>query len=289
MINQRSLCILAAHGSSHAAARAVLEAFAARVRRELPHQDVLLAYTASGRAGGHPAATPQQGETLQAMLPRLQAMARRNPLNIAVQSLHVIAGDEFERMCLGLEGLAGNCGVRIAVGGPLLRSMLDAPDVALALRQSLEPGPHDAGEAVVLMGHGTTHGAQSLYGHLAKALRITLPGARLGVLETADAGDPLSIQAIAADLAASGVRRARLVPLLTVAGRHAHKDLAGDQPDSWKSVLAAHGVESRPDLAGLLERDPFASRLVQRLRALTGEGWGAPLKPAQSPLSADAI
>ncbi|WP_243312126.1 sirohydrochlorin cobaltochelatase [Fundidesulfovibrio agrisoli] len=269
-----SLCILAAHGSSHPSARAALEAFAARVGREFPARRVLLAYTASPRAGNHPAARGAQGQPLEEMLPGLYAQARLGPLRVAVQSLHVIAGEEFGRMCRSLEDLAGCCGAEVAIGGPLLDSPLDAPDVAMALRESLAQDPPAPSEAVVLMGHGTTHAAQSLYRHLAQALRLSLPGARLGVLEAADEHDPLNIRAIASGLAASGVRKALLMPLLTVAGRHAHKDLAGDQPGSWKSVLAAHGIESRADLAGLVEREPFAARLVRRLRALTGGGQG---------------
>jgi len=93
---------------------------------------------------------------------------------------------------------------------------------------------------------------------------------RLGVLEAADPGDPLSIEAIARDLAAAGARSARLMPFLTVAGRHAHKDLAGDQPGSWKSVLARHGIEGVPDLAGLVEREAFAQLWLDRLGSLAG-------------------
>ncbi|WP_243438625.1 sirohydrochlorin cobaltochelatase [Fundidesulfovibrio soli] len=270
----QSLCILAAHGSSHPGARAALEAFADRVGREFPTCGVLLAYTASGRAGVHAVAQGSKGQPLEGILPGLYGQARLGPLHVAVLSLHVIAGEEYGRMCRSLEDLAGCCGAQVAIGGPLLDSPLDAPDVAMALRESLAQEPPDPGEAVVLMGHGTTHAAQSLYRHLAQALHLSLPGARLGVLEAADAQDPLNIRAIAAGLAASGVRRARLMPLLTVAGRHAHKDLAGDQPGSWKSVLADHGIESRADLAGLVEREPFATRLVRRLRALTGGGPG---------------
>ncbi|MFP5239572.1 MAG: sirohydrochlorin cobaltochelatase [Acidobacteriota bacterium] len=268
MNEHKSLCILAAHGSSHPGARAALEAFTARVGREFPAHGVLLAYTAPGRAGDHPAARGGKGRTLEELLPELHAQARLGRLRVAVQSLHVIAGEEYGRMCRSLDDLAGCCGAEVAIGGPLLDSPLDAPDVAMALRESLAQDPPAQGEAVVLMGHGTTHAAQSLYRHLAQALRLSLPGARLGVLEAADAQDPMNIHAIASGLAASGVREARLMPLLTVAGRHAYKDLAGGQPGSWKSVLAAHGIESRADLAGLVEREPFAARLVRRLRVL---------------------
>ena len=38
------------------------------------------------------------------------------------------------------------------------------------------------------------------------------------------------------------VHSATLVPLMLVAGDHAVNDMAGDQPDSWKSRLEQDGI-----------------------------------------------
>ena len=259
-----TVLILAAHGSSHPRAREALEGFAARVRRGHPDAPVLMAYTATPGSGNHPARHANSGlaETLAGLAER----AERGRLDLRVQSLHVIAGADYDRMRETLEDFAAGNGARLAMRGPLLAGPEDAPAAAQALAQAL-PRNED-GEAVVLMGHGTTHAAQDLYRVLAQRLKRELPQARLGVLEAADPGDPLSIQAIARDLESRGMRSARLVPLLTVAGRHAHKDLAGDRPGSWRSVLAEHGIGGRPDLAGLIEREVFARLWLERLRTL---------------------
>lgn len=253
-----TILVLAAHGSSHPQAREALEGFAARVRREHPGLDVRMAYTATPRPGNHPGANSNYG-----LAETLSGLAGRTGLDLRVQSLHVIAGADYDRMREALEAFAAAADARLTMCAPLLARPEDAPTAARALAAAL---PQD--ETVVLMGHGTTHDAQDLYRVLAERLKSELPQARLGVLEAADPGDALSIQAIARDLASRGVRSARLVPLLTVAGRHAHKDLAGDRPGSWKSVLAEHGIEGLPDLAGLLEREVFVSLWLERLRTL---------------------
>jgi len=253
-----TILILAAHGSSHPQARKALEGFAARVRLEHPGLDVRMAYTGTPRPGNHPGANSHYG-----LADTLVGLGLRGGLDLRVQSLHVIAGADYDRMREALEAFAGAVGARLTMCAPLLAGPEDAPAAAKTLAAAL---PQD--EAVVLMGHGTTHDAQDLYRVLAERLKSELPKARLGVLEAADPGDALSIQAIARDLESRGVRSARLAPLLTVAGRHAHKDLAGDRPGSWKSVLAEHGIEGTADLAGLLEREVFVSLWLERLRVL---------------------
>ena len=49
------------------------------------------------------------------------------------------------------------------------------------------------------------------------------------------------------------VRRVELRPLMVVAGDHAKNDLAGDEPDSWKSMLEAEGYQVSCVLRGLGE------------------------------------
>ena len=261
MTKPKTILLMAAHGSSHPVARQALEGFTERVRTKHAGLSVFLAYTALQRPGCHPAGLAGNG--LIDVLTRLGSV---EPLDLRVQSLHVIAGDEFDRMRETLTAFAASQGAEVTISGPLLAGLGDVPDVAGTLAESLSPGA--SGQAVVLMGHGTTHEAQDLYHSLAARLGSILPNAHLGVLEAADPHDPLSIKAIARDLASKGVREVRLVPFLTVAGRHAHKDMAGGHPDSWKSVLERHNIAAIPDLAGLVERDGVVGLWFERLKQL---------------------
>lgn len=60
-------------------------------------------------------------------------------------------------------------------------------------------------------------------------------------------------------------RRILLAPLMLVAGDHAQSDMAGNEPDSWRSRLEAAGfsVDCRPE--GIGEWDEVCAIYVQHL------------------------
>jgi sirohydrochlorin cobaltochelatase len=51
-----------------------------------------------------------------------------------------------------------------------------------------------------------------------------------------------------------------------VAGDHAMNDMAGDEPDSWKSQLTKAGIESVPVLKGLAEFNPIVDLWLENLK-----------------------
>lgn len=63
-----------------------------------------------------------------------------------------------------------------------------------------------------------------------------------------------------------GVTRVWLMPFMVVAGDHARNDLAGDEPDSWASLLRKEGMTVFPVLRGMGEIPAFRmySRGMQR-------------------------
>jgi sirohydrochlorin cobaltochelatase len=71
---------------------------------------------------------------------------------------------------------------------------------------------------------------------------------------------------VVAKLKEKGAAKALLVPLMSVAGDHARNDMAGDEDDSWKSVLAGEGIAARPVLQGLAELAPFRALWLNHLR-----------------------
>ena len=64
-----------------------------------------------------------------------------------------------------------------------------------------------------------------------------------------------------------GITKTYLVPLMTVAGDHALNDMAGEEPDSWKSQLTKIDIESVPVLKGLAEFEPIVELWLDNLRA----------------------
>ena len=78
-------------------------------------------------------------------------------------------------------------------------------------------------------------------------------------------GSP-SLDDVRAELKERGIRKAYLLPFMSVAGDHAHNDMAGKDDDSWLGVLTADGVECVPVLKGTAEYGPVADIWVDHLR-----------------------
>jgi len=55
------------------------------------------------------------------------------------------------------------------------------------------------------------------------------------------------------------------MPFMSVAGDHAKNDMAGDEDDSWKSILTKAGFECVPVLKGTAEFDNFVQIWVDHL------------------------
>ena len=99
-----------------------------------------------------------------------QAMERLKDAGVtqvAVQSTHVMHGEEYEKMLAQLSPYRAV--MDIAVGAPLLHAQRDYEAVAEALLSWLPvPG---ADEALLLMGHGTEHFANAAYAQMEHVLR----------------------------------------------------------------------------------------------------------------------
>lgn len=176
-----------------------------------------------------------------------QAMARlerEGYTQVAVQSTHVMHGEEYEKMLAQLEPY--KLTMEIAVGAPLLHAQADYEAVADALLSWL-PLPGD-GEALVLMGHGTAHFANSAYAQMEHVLQSRCPRIYIATVE----GYP-TLDSVAEQLQRQPeIRRLTLAPFMLVAGDHARNDMAGGE-DSWKEVLEGKGYEVTCILKGLGE------------------------------------
>jgi sirohydrochlorin cobaltochelatase len=62
-----------------------------------------------------------------------------------------------------------------------------------------------------------------------------------------------SLDDVIAELQKLKAKRVVLEPLMIVAGDHANNDMAGDEDDSWKTILEAKGFTVVPVLKGLGE------------------------------------
>ena len=116
--------------------------------------------------------------------------------------------------------------------------------------------------ALVLMGHGQSHGRADLTFEGTRAVfhdadkrvfMATVEGAR-------------SVDDLLVELKAAKVKKVVIEPLMLVAGDHAYNDMAGDEDDSWASKLKAAGFKVETNLKGLGQVAGARAILVRHAR-----------------------
>ncbi|PWC19084.1 sirohydrochlorin cobaltochelatase [Brenneria roseae subsp. roseae] len=187
----------------------------------------------------------------------LQRLADEGYQDVAVQSLHVINGDEYEKVVSEARAFSGRF-QRLVLGVPLLSRFADYQQLMTALEAQMPP--LNADERVVFMGHGASHHAFSAYACLDHLMTARNFPALVGAVESYP-----EIDHIIGRLQQQGIRKVHLMPLMLVAGDHAINDMASDDADSWKSQLEAAGIATQSWLQGLGEnpliRDMFSRHL----------------------------
>lgn len=185
--------------------------------------------------------------------------------HLVVQPTHVMNGYEYDEMMETVRARAGRF-QSVRYGRPLLGSEADYGRLIGVL--AVETAGHDRErDAVVLMGHGTGHGANETYARLAARLREAgYSNYYVGTVE-ADPG----LEDVAAQVKAGDYGRVLLLPLMIVAGDHANNDMAGPDGDSWKGVFEAAGYEVECVLRGMGEYPGVQRMFVDHVRdALRG-------------------
>lgn len=254
--------LLAAYGSRHAGSAAALEAIRERVLAAHPGAACKLAYT-SVAVRGH---LNTAGRTARSVAEALEDLAQAGASCVAVQSLHIVPGAEYESVLSAAAAFqAARRSPRLAVGAPLLAAEKDVERVAgILVDLAPERGPD---EVVLYMAHGTVHPGNAFYDRLSEALARRDPAVRLGCLES----EPC-IRTLRDRFLDEGVRQVHLLPFLFGAGFHASRDLCGQGPRSWRTVLNEAGIVCETRLKGAGEHrelvDVWLDHLTEALRRL---------------------
>lgn len=207
----------------------------------------------------------RDGEVIDNMEQALERAAANGVKQLVVQPTHLMHGSEYDEMMDAVEAYRSRF-ESVAVAEPLLGEVgSDAtvinPDKAAVARaitaaaladagyDSLESAAAD-GTAFVFLGHGTAHVAKVSYSQMQTQLDVLgYDNAWIGTVE----GKPedTAAQAVIDAVKAAGYTKVVLRPLMVVAGDHAHNDMAGEDPESWKSLFTAAGLEVEVQIAGL--------------------------------------
>ncbi len=186
----------------------------------------------------------------------LEQMISDGITELTVQPTHIINGYENEKMHHQIISYSDRFS-SIRIGTPLLTTIEDAIGCIDALRQEFSFVQED--EAVLFMGHGSGHHSNFVYPAMNYLFHDQgLENFFLGTVE----GYP-ELESCLKDLKQLQPKKIHLAPFMLVAGDHANNDLAGDEEDSWKSVLEKEGFTVEAHLRGLGERDHIRQLYVK--------------------------
>jgi len=208
----------------------------------------------------------------------LTAIGKAQYKQIVVQSLQVIPGEEYRRVrdtyvkdfmnnrngdftTQYMKSLDQN----VVVGKPLMAELSDAEALAAVLNQEADVKAAVAEGIVAFMGHGNPegydyYGGNIRYLQLEDALRALNQNYYVGTvdMDATYAEDVLKhIEGGTFDIevgdvtktmqyTANSAKRAQLYPLMSIAGDHAHNDMAdAEDEESWYSLFNAAGIETK--------------------------------------------
>ncbi|HSL60375.1 MAG TPA: sirohydrochlorin cobaltochelatase [Desulfotignum sp.] len=254
---QKTGILLVAFGTSDPGAQAALDNIDRKVKAAYPDIPVSWAYTS--RIIRHKLA--KEGKHLDSPAMALARMADEQFTHVAVQSLHTIGGSEYHDLTRVVRAFKSMGEFdKIILGHPLLATQTSMEKTVDALFDMI-PADRKKEDAVVFMGHGTHHPSNAFYPALMFQAQQRDPLVFIGVVE----GYP-EIDEIHSWLAEKKIKTAWLLPFMSVAGDHAKNDMAGDEEDSWKSILSEAGIDCHTVMKGTAEYDSFVEIWLSHLK-----------------------
>lgn len=176
---------------------------------------------------------------------------------VVIQPTHVMSGYEYDDVVNEVNPYKDKF-ESFKIGKTLLSSDADYKEAISVVTE--ETKSYDTeGTAIIFMGHGTEHEANSTYAKLQQF--FTDAGHSNYFIGTVEATP--SLDDIVALVKESGAKKVVLLPFMIVAGDHANNDMAGDEDDSWKSTFEAEGFETEIVLKGLGQYEGIQNLIVK--------------------------
>lgn len=196
----------------------------------------------------------------------LEKMRQEGIEEVIVQPLFIVPGKEYQKIFNLVEEIRDRKEFKNIVCG---RSLLhfngqegcpdDYHEISNMVAQLLpDPEPR---EAVLLVGHGSPESANAAYELLGYRIQKRWPWIYL-----ANIGGGPDLASHISQFQSEGHVILHVIPFMWVAGEHAHADIAGEQEDSWKSILTRAGFTVECHLFGLGEREEMRRLFLNRAR-----------------------
>lgn len=122
-------------------------------------------------------------------------------------------------------------------------------------------------DGLLIMAHGTPDPSNAYYSVIQD--RIHTLGMKNVFIYTVE-GTP-NLEQVIPQLKLHGIKHITLMPFMMVAGDHANNDMAGNEPDSHKSILEKEGFKVDTYIHGLGENQNIRNLFVER----ANEAWDA--------------
>ena len=185
----------------------------------------------------------------------LERAAGNGVKDLVVQPTHLMHGAEYDELMERVKAYHDRFET-VKIAEPLLGqaaqdaavSNADKEAVAKALTETavsnagyadLNAAKKD-GVAFVFLGHGTSHTAKVSYSQMQSQMKaLGYDNVFIGTIEGAP--EETSCEAVCLAITQAGYTKVILRPLMVVAGDHANNDMAGEDEDSWMSIMKASG------------------------------------------------
>ena len=203
----------------------------------------------------------RDGEVIDNVTQALDRAVENGVKTLVVQPTHLMSGYEYNDLADELAEYA-DAFESIAMGVPLLDTDDDFLTVADALAEATAAF-NDGETAICLMGHGTEAESNEVYAKMQTVMdKAGHENIFIGTVESTP-----SVEDVLAMVQAGNYKKVVLRPMMIVAGDHANNDMAGDEPDSWKSIFEAAGYEVTCVVEGLGSLGEIQSLIVQHAQA----------------------
>ena len=192
----------------------------------------------------------------------LDKLAEDGFTRIYLQPTHIIEGEEFEIVT----EIAKHYRDRfecVEFGHSLLATEADREKL-IDILDAVTEKESDEETARIFMGHGTGHNINTVYTLLQRDIeKKAIKNMFIGTVEARP-----TLEDLVKMLREKGFKKVLLSPLMIVAGDHASKDMAGDDEDSWKSVLQKAGYEVKCRLIGLGSEYEVQQMIVEHCKEM---------------------
>jgi sirohydrochlorin cobaltochelatase len=252
--------LLVAFGTSDPEAQKTFGRIEEQARKAFPGVEIRWAYTSAMIRKK----LAKEGKRLDSPEMALARLMEAGFARVAVLSLHTVPGEEFHELYRNahLFGQMEGGFERILVARPLLSSPKDMDTVANVLLKNI-PGRKPS-DGVLLMGHGSErHPADAIYLAMNQVFQDLDPNVFVATVD-----GRLALENILPKLKDRKVEKVYLLPLMSVAGEHARKDMAGDEPESWKSILTKKGFKCEVILKGTADYPEILNLWLEHLRVV---------------------